>query len=296
MSFEAISGVSFDSTEAIVYLLDMVDEKTVFIAFDTETTGLAASTEYVIEIAALKFDLQGNDLGSFSEMCRPPVPMPEAAFRVHRISDEMLANKPEISEILPQFVDFFEGEQNVLLAQNAIFDIGFINSEARRHDIQLPRNNVFDQIELTRKAFPGLPSYALERVCKKFNLIDLQTHRAMADAVLVKKLFLHCLKKWETVDDRFNIVNNLTHYSFGGPMIVRIDQGLVDVINMAMERGQNLEIVYSGGSHQGHPRPVIPFMIYNRDGVAFLSAKCLLSNATKQFRIDRIEECRPLKS
>lgn len=273
----------------------MIDDKTVFIAFDTETTGLAAATEYVVEIAALKFDLQGNDLGKFSELCRPPVPMPAAAYRVHRISDDMLADQPAIEEILPKFIEFFAGEGNVLLAQNAIFDIGFINSEAKRHDIQMPRNSVFDQIELTRKAFPGLLSYALERVCKQFNLIDIQTHRAMADAVLVKKLFLHCLKKWESVEERLNVVNNLTHYSFGGPMIVRIDQGLVDVINMALDRGQNLEIVYSGGSHQGHPRPVIPYMIYNRDGVAFLSAKCLLSNATKQFRIDRIEECRPIK-
>lgn len=273
----------------------MIDEETAIIAFDTETTGLAAATEYVIEIAAIKFDIQGNELGTFSEMCRPPVPMPAAAFRVHKISDEMLADKPPISEILPKFIEFFEGEQHILLAQNAVFDIGFINSEARRNEIQLPRNNVFDQIELTRKAFPGLPGYGLEKVCKQFNLIDMQLHRAMADAVLVKKLFLHCLQKWETPDDRLNILNNMYHYTFGGPMIVRIDQGLVDVINLAMDRGQSLEIVYSGGSHQGHPRPVMPLMIYNRDGVAFLTAKCLLSNASKQFRIDRIEECRPIK-
>ncbi len=273
----------------------MVDEQTTYVAFDTETTGLAASSEFVIEIAALKFDLKGNDLGTFSEMARPPKAMPEAAFRIHRISDETLADKPPIAEVLPKFIEFFTSENTVLIAQNSVFDIGFINNEAKRNDISLPRNTVFDQIDLSRKAYPGLPTYALEPICKRFNLIDIQTHRALADAILVKKLWLHCLNVWETVDDHLNIINNLTHYTFGGPMIVRIDQGLVDVINMAMDRGKNLEIVYSGGSHQGHPRPITPFMIYNRDGVAYMMAKCLLSNASKQFRIDRIEECRMTK-
>ncbi|MCK5125423.1 MAG: WYL domain-containing protein [candidate division Zixibacteria bacterium] len=273
----------------------MIDEKTEFIAFDTETTGLSASDGFIVEIAALKFNLEGIEIDSFSELVKPPIKMPEIAYRIHKISDEMVADKPTIEEVLPRFIDYFTGEKNVLIAQNSVFDIGFVNYEAKRYQLRLPKNCVLDQIDLTRRAFPKLPGYALEKTCKRFDLIDIQTHRAMADAVLVKKLFLHCMKNWETVEQRLAILNSLPHFTFGGPMIVTIDRGLVEVINVAIEAGKNLEIVYNGGSHKGRSRPITPTFIYNRDGMAYLAAKCLMSNAGKQFRIDRIVECRPAK-
>ena len=273
----------------------MIDEKTVFVAFDTETTGLTAADGFIVEIAALSFDIRGNMLGEFSQLVNPKIPMPEPAYRVHRISDKMVEGMPFIEEVLPRFLEYIGDERTVLIAQNSIFDIGFINAEGKRYDIKLPKNIVLDQIDLTRKAFPGLPGYGLEKVCRQFNIVSTQTHRAMADAVLVNRLFHYCLNKWESFEERLGVLNNLTRYAFGGPMIVQIDQGLIDVINMAMERKQGLEIVYSGGSHQGHPRPINPMMLFNRDGVAYLSARCLLSNTNKQFRIDRITECRPIK-
>lgn len=270
----------------------MIDNQSVFIAFDTETTGLSASEGRIVEIAAVKFDLAGKVLGKFVELVNPGIAIPGEVIRIHHIDDAMVTDKPGIDTILPQFIDFFSGDNNILIAQNAVFDIGFVNQEALRHDIKLPRNVILDQIDLTRRVFPDLPTYSLEPTCRGMGLVDAQLHRAMADAVLVMKLFLHCLKQIPDGAERYNILNALCHYTFGGPMIVQIAEELLGIVNRALETGGTLEIYYTGGSMKGRPRPIMPTLMYNRDGVMYLTAKCLLSQTSKQFRLDRISQCR----
>ncbi len=270
----------------------MIDEKSIFVAFDTETTGLSAAQGRIVEIAALKFDISGNVLGEMSELINPQVPIPPEATAIHGITDETVAAMPPITEILPQFLQFAADENAILIAQNALFDIGFVNHEALRHDIKLARNIILDLIDFTRQTFPNLPSYALERTCRAFGLVETQAHRAMADSVLVMRLFLHCLRQYPAREDALTVLNSLYHYTFGGPMIVKISEELMEVINQALETGGTLEIVYAGGSKRGMPRRIIPTLLFNRDGVMFLTARCLLSNSNKQFRLDRIKECR----
>lgn len=274
----------------------MIDTASIFIAFDTETTGLSAAQGKIVEIAALKFDLTGNIIDEFSQLVNPGESIPEGAVAVHHITDEMVAAMPPISEILPLFLDFLGSDETILIAQNALFDIGFVNHEAINNDIKLPRNIILDQIDLTRKAFPGLPTYSLEKTCRRFNLIETQAHRAMADSILVMKLFFHCLEKFESDQEGLAVLNGLYHYSFGGPMVVKTDEAMMATLNRALDSGSVLEIVYAGGSLKGRPRQIIPALLYNRDGVAYLTAKCLNSNSNKQFRLDRIRECRLVNS
>jgi len=272
----------------------MIHEKSILVAFDTETTGLSAADGRIVEIAALKFDLDGTVLDKFVELINPGIPIPEVAFNIHHISDDMVADKPDASVILPRFAEFYAGEDNILIAQNSQFDIGFINYENMRYNLSLPRNTILDQIDFTRAAFPGLPTYSLERVCRRFNLVNSQSHRAMADSVLVMKLFLHCLKQYDTLDKALAVVNSLYHYSFGGPLVIPTDRALVDTLERALKDGATVEIIYAGGSLKGKPRLIRPTLMYNRDGMAFITARCLNSNSNKQFRLDRIIECRPV--
>jgi DNA polymerase-3 subunit epsilon len=270
----------------------MITEECLFVAFDTETTGLSAAQGRIVEIAAIKFDLNGNIREEFSQLVNPETEIPEEAVNVHGITNDMLTGMPTISEVLPRFVAFFSGDDNILVAQNSLFDIGFVNHEAIRCDVKLPRNTIIDQIELTRRAFPDLPTYSLEKTCRRFDLVDTQSHRAMADSILVMKLFHHCLKKFETVPERLAVLNSLYHYSFGGPMVVKIDDAMMAIINEALEIGAALEIIYAGGSLKNRPRRIVPALLFNRDGVGFLTAHCLISNTQKHFRLDRIKECR----
>jgi DNA polymerase III epsilon subunit family exonuclease len=270
----------------------MIQENSIFIAFDTETTGLSSLEGRVVEIAAVKFDFSGQVIEKYSELVNPRTAIPEDVIRVHHITDNMVAGKPDIGDVLPRFIEFIGEENNILIAQNAVFDIGFINHESLRKEIKLPRNTIIDQIDLTRVAFPDLSAYGLETVCRQFGIVDHQSHRAMADAVLVMKLFIHCLRTLAFPARALTVLNDINHYSFGGPMAVQIDETKLKLIKNALETGKMLEIIYSGGSLRGRSRRIQPLIMFNRDGIAYITARCLLSNADKQFRLDRIKECK----
>lgn len=274
----------------------MIDHETICIAFDTETTGLAPAEGRIVEIAALKFDLAGNILGRFVEMVNPLRPIPAGAMAVHHITDDMVADKPPMTEVLPRFLEFITGDNVVLIAQNAMFDIGFVNHEAIRCEIPLPLHTIIDQIELTRRIFPGLATYSLEPTCRRFGLVDTQEHRAMGDAVLVMKLFFHCLAKVGDWQQKLDLLNGLFRYGFGGPMQAAADTATVEMIVGAVEAGRMLEIVYAGGSMRGKPRRIVPTSMFNRDGIDYIVANCILSNTSKQFRLDRVLACREVKN
>ncbi len=130
-----------------------------FVAFDTETTGLSAEHGRLVEIAAVKFNLD-RVLDRQSWLINPGIPIPDEARRVNGISDAMVSNCPPIAAVLPQFVRFTTG--TVLLAHNARFDRGFVATEARRNSLALPTSPLLDSLTLFRAWFPGPRSYALE--------------------------------------------------------------------------------------------------------------------------------------
>lgn len=102
-----------------------------FVAFDLETTGLEAGRDRIAEIGAVRFERRGV-VGRFSTLVNPGIPMPKEASAVNGITDDMLAGAPGIDQALDDFLRFAEGA--ILVAHNAPFDCGFVNSELGRLD------------------------------------------------------------------------------------------------------------------------------------------------------------------
>ena len=107
----------------------LYEEGAVFTAFDTETTGLYCERDRIIEIGAVKFDKTGI-LGTYEILIYPEISVPASAYKVHGISDLMLSGCPVFAAAAPAFLDFIEGTR--LIAHNAPFDTGFVNSELQR--------------------------------------------------------------------------------------------------------------------------------------------------------------------
>jgi len=172
------------------WLRDIHDSE-VFVAFDTETTGLDPKQNRVIEIGALRFDAAGVS-SRFSVLINPERPMPAEASRINGITDAMLADKPTASDVLPDFLTFIGNA--TLIAHNAPFDINFINEELSR--VMLPQlsNRVVDTRIFARDVFPGLPRYALQELAKHFGIEALDAHRAEDDARVCMELFTVCRK------------------------------------------------------------------------------------------------------
>jgi DNA polymerase III epsilon subunit family exonuclease len=160
-----------------------------FVALDVETTGLSPWRDQIVEIAALRFALDGSEIGELSQLVHPRRRIPEAARRVHGITNEMVHGMPSINVVLPEFLEFIADGCGVLLAHNADFDAAFVKaalSYSRFRPASLP---VVDTIPLFRTLQPQSTGFRLSDLAKDLSL-PAPRHRALDDARVMKCVFI----------------------------------------------------------------------------------------------------------
>jgi DNA polymerase III epsilon subunit family exonuclease len=109
-----------------------------FLALDTETTGLFPIMHRLVEIGAVRFRLDGRDLASFQSLINPQTPITQNVQQVHGITDAMVRGKPTFEHVLPRFIEFLGESDTILLAHNALFDLGFLAMALTRLGIACP--------------------------------------------------------------------------------------------------------------------------------------------------------------
>ncbi len=258
-------------------------------AFDTETTGLWAPSNRLVEIGAVKFCLGGDKTSTFQALINPERPMPAEVIAVHGIIDEMVINERKVGEVMPDFLEFC-GKDSVLLAHNAMFDISFLACELDRNEQKRPENLVLDTVTIARKVFPELQSYSLLSLARHFELSQEQQHRALDDAILVQKIFELAAKKLNSI----STISELTK-KFKPIRIADWQQEKVTLpekfsgITMALENNLRVEISYTGAEQVVSVRVVRPKAIYALKSKLYINAYCELAGDERTFRIDRIE-------
>lgn len=162
-----------------------------FTVIDVETTGLSpAMGDRVCEVGAVKIK-DGKIVGSFESLVNPRRPVSPGAYAQHRISDDMLKDAPDFTVIAQELFAFMSG--TVLVAQNAQFDLDFLNSEFPRVGFPVWNGYVLDTIALARRAKPGLPSYNLDSLSKAFGVTITDRHRALGDVEATAEVLLKCV-------------------------------------------------------------------------------------------------------
>lgn len=165
------------------------------ICFDTETTGLNfMSGDRIVEIGAVELINHIPTGKEFHEYINPQRDVPQAAVEVHGLTNEFLSYKPVFADIVQKWVDFV-GEDGILVAHNAPFDINFMNMELKK--CGLPEYNVSDAVdtlEIARKKFPGAHN-KLDDLCKRFNIDNSSRtlHGALLDSQLLAEVYLQLL-------------------------------------------------------------------------------------------------------
>ncbi len=161
-----------------------------FTIFDLETTGLSPSRDRIVEIAAIRIELDGATT-RFQSLVNPGCPIPAAATRVHNISNEMVSAAPTFRNVAPEFMTLARG--STLVAHNARFDLGFLQESLFRAGHELWKGQTMDTLKLTRQVFAGLPSYSLQNLRFSLDLPQVagQAHRAGDDV----EWTLHLLRK-----------------------------------------------------------------------------------------------------
>ena len=74
-----------------------------FIVFDLETTGLNPASEEITEIAAVRV-VEGEIRDSFQTYVNPHKPIPAEITELTGISDETVADAPDLDKAVPEFL------------------------------------------------------------------------------------------------------------------------------------------------------------------------------------------------
>lgn len=165
------------------------------ICFDTETTGLSCNGgDRIVEIGALELINHVPTGKQFHEYINPERDVPQKVVEVHGLTNEFLADKPVFADIAQSWIDFV-GEDGILVAHNAEFDINFINMELKK--CGLPTydwDRVVDTLAIARKEFPGAHN-KLDDLCRRFGIDNSSRtlHGALLDSQLLAEVYLQLL-------------------------------------------------------------------------------------------------------
>lgn len=175
-------------------LFPLYKKGAVFTAFDTETTGLYPNKDCVIEIGAVKFD-QNEVIDTFDILINPGISIPYYITNINHISNEMVRSAPSYKEASDAFMDFIG--DSILIAHNANFDLGFINSENERIAKKPLSNLTIDTLNLTRNTYPALGKYSLQFLAEYFAINVENAHRANDDARVCMEVFVKTIFDFE---------------------------------------------------------------------------------------------------
>ena len=165
------------------------------IVFDTETTGLdPKSGDKLVEIGAVELINHMPTGVTYHQYINPEREVPEDAFKVHGLNLEYLKDFPTFREIAKEWMDFV-GDDGILVAHNASFDISFINYELQGCGYPgYEWDRVIDTLEIARQKFPH-SKVNLDALCKRFGVDNTSRtlHGALLDAQLLAEVYLELL-------------------------------------------------------------------------------------------------------
>ncbi|MBQ6492610.1 MAG: PolC-type DNA polymerase III [Erysipelotrichaceae bacterium] len=164
-----------------------------YIVFDLETTGLSTEYDYIIEFGAVLMR-KGTVVEQKDIFVKPPIDLSNNIKSLTHISEKDLMNAGTFAECKDEILDFIK--DRVLVAHNASFDFGFLNSELARIGEAPLKNPVIDTLDLSRAMLKNRRAYRLGNMCRAYNIPydEEVAHRANYDADVLSQVFNFMLK------------------------------------------------------------------------------------------------------
>jgi DNA polymerase-3 subunit epsilon len=261
--------------------------RTTFAILDVETTGLSPAYGHrVCEVACLRVR-DGVELDHFESLVDPQRPISPGAFRVNRITPEMLHSAPTFDAVAGPLLQVIEGA--VLVAHNAPFDLGFLAAEleiARRPPLECP---VVDTLSLVRRAYHFL-SNGLSAVAAALGVDSQPTHRAMGDVWttfgVLERLLGDLAGRWGITN-----LGQLIEFQGGAiPYPHARTVPLPPTIAEALESGGRVRMRYVDARGRETDRIVRPLRVNAQRDNLYLVAHCYRRGELRTFRLDRVVE------
>ncbi len=152
---------------------------------DIETTGSYAASNGITEISIHIFDGTAV-VEKFETLINPEQPIPRYIQAMTGITDEMVANAPSFSAIAEKIYTLLHDK--IFIAHNVNFDYSFVNGQLREHGFELNSKKLCT-VRLSRRIFPGFPSYGLGKLCQSLGITINGHHRAGGDTEATVQIF-----------------------------------------------------------------------------------------------------------
>ncbi|MBI5304081.1 MAG: DEAD/DEAH box helicase [Chloroflexi bacterium] len=165
----------------------------IYVALDTETTGLQPDRDAIIEIGAVKF--RGDDaLDTWSSFINPGRALPRKIERLTGISARDVERAPSLFTVMPTLKRFVG--DNPVVGHNIAFDLGFLQRGG------FAASAALDTYELACILMPYASRYTLGKLMEEFHIAFPTKHRALADAQAVQALFNALLERAGRLDQK----------------------------------------------------------------------------------------------
>ncbi|MEL7212643.1 MAG: exonuclease domain-containing protein [Pseudomonadota bacterium] len=211
-----------------VYDFNLVDRSTetlqrrAHVVFDTETTGLLPHKDEVVQIGARRI-VNGRMIEAerFDTLVRPGMPIPSASTKIHHITDEMVADAPNMATAGKRFHSFCKDA--VLVAHNAPFDMAFMHKHSKAMGVTFD-HLVLDTVLLSAIIFGESAEHTLDALATRLSVTipDALRHTALGDATATAQIYCRMLPLLEA-----RSITTIAHVSEA----VKPIRGLVEDLN-----------------------------------------------------------------
>ncbi|EIK75070.1 exonuclease domain-containing protein [Gardnerella vaginalis] len=160
------------------YTKQLIDD---YCVLDTETTGLSAYYDEIIEIGILR--VRNNEIvDRYDQLIKPNFDIDDFITALTGITNDMLEGMPSIDSVKTDVLSFIGDD--IILGHNTSFDMRFLNEGFKE---QLS-NQYMDTMQFARKLYPELKHHRLSDLTDYLGLHNNE-HRALSDCTSTKELY-----------------------------------------------------------------------------------------------------------
>jgi DNA polymerase III epsilon subunit family exonuclease len=172
-------------------LLSLASRGEIFHIVDLETTGLAAETDRIIELATVTVR-DGEIIDRFETLVNPGETIMAVTTNITGIDNAALANAPTTEAALKRWLAYL-GEGGQFVAHNADFDWRFLKAEFARAGLAFPFKRKFCTMKMAETVFTHGRRIKLDYLVKRLGVDASPCHRAMPDADAAAQAFIRLL-------------------------------------------------------------------------------------------------------
>ena len=155
-----------------------------YTVIDLETTGLSPRCDEIIELAAIRVR-DGIIQDSYQQLVKPKVGISDFISSITNITNEMVADAPNIEDALLGYLNFIGSD--IVVGHNVCFDVNFLFDNCASLFGRAFTNNYVNTVRVAKRLL-DLPHYRLSDLCTYFGISRENAHRALADCQMTHEL------------------------------------------------------------------------------------------------------------